>query len=779
MGCSRIVIATFLSGLLLASLPAQAWKLDPPDHPPGTWGYHPETKEEGVNPPAFTWRPAPGAQYYELRVCESLSADRVAYLAQRIRWSSHVPADLLPEDKPLYWNVRAYREPDGWSQWSRPIEFQIAKGAVAQPKPDERELSARIPKTHPRLFLRPETLVALRQRLKTDLAPVWEATLAEAQAVLANPPDKTEPPLYPEGIEEKGEEWKSLWWGNRLRAIALTEAAAKCAFVYRMKLDKRFGTMAHDLMMAFVAWDPKGSTQYDYNDEAAMPLLIWPARTYTWAQDMFTGEERAKIIEVMRVRGADCYQHLLKEEHLWTPYNSHSNRAWHKLAELAIAFQSEIPEAREWLDYATTVFYACYPVWGGADGAWHEGTAYWQSYMERFKYWAVTAKTSLNIDPLSKPFFSQTGDYILYSLPPGTNAGAWGDQAQNSGSKSAANLMGFFAAASGRADWQWYAEQGGFSLASEGWFGLVTASLLPQAPVAAAPVERPASKVFADTGLAVLNTNLLDGASNVQVHFKSSPWGTQSHGYNANNAFMLYVQGNPLLTLSGRRDVFGSPHHEQWMWHSKSDNAVLINGESQRKHSSRTLGAITQQVLGGAVDMLEGDASGSFETPGQKWLRRLYFFKPGLLVVHDHLEAPEAASYQFLLHSMGEFTLRENGASTSYKEAGADIEFLQPAGLHLSQTDQFDPPPHAWAKFDLRQWHLRAEPEGKHTSMDFVTAIRVNGATPEVSAAPVEGGYRVTVRLADGAGHVVDSIIGQPLSLRPLPSTTAETPATP
>lgn len=757
-------LALFLLLASLASRAQAAWKLDPPDHPPATWGYQPDTPAEPVNPPAFTWRPAPGAVHYELKVCESLAADRVVYRAQRILWSSHVPAVALPEKLKLYWIFRAYREPDGWSEWSRPLEFEVAPGAVPQPKPDERDLAGRIPKTHPRLFLRPDTLDSLRKRLKTDLAPMWQTAVKQAEDVLSAPPDTSEPPLYPEGTVVKSEEWKEIWWGNRKRAIAVTEAAAKCAFVYRMRLDKRFGMAAHDLLMAFAEWDPKGSTQYDYNDEAAMPLLYWPARTYTWAQDCFTPEEREKIVAVMRVRGEDCYKHLRQQEHLWRPYNSHANRAWHKLAELAIAFHSEIPEAREWLDYAMTIYYSCYPVWGGNDGAWHEGVSYWQSYMSRFQYWGVTMKTSLDLDPFDKPFFRETGYYPMYTMPPGSSAGAWGDLAQGASPKGAANVVGIFARASGKADWAWYAEASGFDLASLGWFGVVTGALLEQSP-SAAPAELPPSRVFPDTGLAVFNTDLLDGTKNIQVHFKSSPWGTQSHGYNANNSFMLYVHGAPLLTLTGKRDVYGSPHHSKWMWHSKSDNVVLINDASQPKHTSRSLGRITQWELADGVDRVEGDASGAYAEAGQTWIRRLYFFKPELLLIHDHLTAPAPATYQWLLHSMGAFTLRENGAATSAGDASADVEFLHPAGLQISQSDQFDPPPHAWSKIDLKQWHLRAAVEEARPAVDFVTAIRVNGATPEVSAVPVDEGYRMSVTLNGGAKYQFDSKPGAPLSL--------------
>jgi hypothetical protein len=739
---------TSFAGILIScailALPAHGWEMKQLPEEPGHWGYRPVEEGEQVNPPGFSWSPEDATRYH-LQVDDSPDFDSPLYDFEQSRWTSHAPSIVLPVDKGLHWRYRAWREADGWSAWSKVRNFTISPEAAEFPKPPVEELLARIPAEHPRLFLRPETLDALRARLEDDLAPHWKQTLADAEKVLANPPDTTEPPLYPPGTKRGGEEWKKIWWGNRRHGIDVMAGAAKCAFVYRMNGDARMGRMAHDLMMAFAQWDPKGSTQYNYNDEAAMPLLYYPSRTYTWAHDTFTPEEREQIARVMEVRARDCFNHLRKSQHLWKPYASHSNRAWHKMAEVAVAFHDQIPEARDWLDYAITKFYTAYPVWGGADGGWHEGMAYWQSYMIRFNEWAVTMKTALGIDAFDKPFFKETGYYAMYTVPPGARAGAWGDLAQGSGAAQQATLMGLLAAQTGNGHWQWYAEQKGYSLAKQGWFGIAAASLLPRAPTPEAPTSLIPSRVFKDTGLAVLNTSLLDGTKNVQVHFKSSPWGLQSHGYNANNAFMVYVHGVPLLTLTGKRDVHGSPHHQQWMWHTKSDNAILINGEGQRKHSAQSKGYIARYRLGGALEMLEGDASASFEREGTRWLRRLYFFKPDLLLVHDMLNTPEPSTFQWLLHGNARFEIDGNTATTTCEDATAAAEFLYPAGLRITQTDAFDPPPFEWSGIKLNQWHLTAETAEPQTEMHFLVAIRLNGAETPVEATKEDATFRVAV----------------------------------
>lgn len=770
----RLLVCLFLLLFPGASW-ADSWTLEASPAEPNNWGYRPLGTAEMVNPPAFSWAPERGADRYHLQVSPSATFEYTVYEAPETPWSSHAPASTLPTGVALHWRYRAHAPERGWSAWSETRSFQVAQEAAIYPKPSPAELMQRLPQEHPRLFMRPDTVPQIAERIAQDLAPHWEDTLRDAEMILANPPDTSEPPLYPEGMQYKSKEWRDIWWGNREHAISVMAGAATCAFAYRFTGDPRFGQMAHDLMMAFVAWDPKGSTQYDYNDEAAMPLLYWPARAYTWAQELYTPEERERIVSVMRVRGEDCFNHLYRGNHLWRPFGSHSNRAWHWLGEVAIAFHTEIPEAARWLDYAMTVFHTCYPVWGGNDGGWHEGTAYWLSYLMRFNYWAVTMKTALGIDAYAKPFFRETGYFGMYTLPPGARAGAWGDLAQGSSSRAAGDYLGFMAAVNGNADWAWYAEQEGFNLADKGWFGVVSGALMPPAPAPAKPVHLPASRVFPETGLAVFNTNLFDATQNIQVHFKSSPWGTQSHGYNANNSFMLYVNGDPLLTLTGRRDIYGSPHHSKWMWQSKSDNAILFNGKGQRPHTARALGRISGHALLDGVEIVQGEAGDSYDAV-KRWTRRLYFFKPEMLLIHDRVEARRSGQWQWLLHSMAPFELGENLARTLKGEASAEVRFLHPPALRLTQTDQFDPPPHDWAKFTLEQWHLTAEPEAPAEAMDFITAIAINGAAAEATHESIEGGFRVQVRLSDGRQYTVDLGDGSALEARLLTAEPASSP---
>ncbi|MCC6490525.1 MAG: DUF4962 domain-containing protein [Candidatus Hydrogenedentes bacterium] len=744
--CALMMVAVSVNqgaaGVELDQAPAEA----------GDWGYHPEDGGmSAVDPPAFSWRPTKGVSTYTVQI----AAD--AAFQSRVREQTGITWNTWCADKPLgpgtyHWRYRGAVESGGTTEWSVVRSFTVPDDAAVSPQPSLPDLLARMPQGHPRLMFRQEDIGHLKELAAGPLAQRWQALLQQAEKLLKTPPDASEPPKYPEGTEFKGEAWKKIWWGNRVRAIAAADGAATLGFVYRLTGDERYAQASRDLLMAIAAWDPEGSTQYKYNDEAAMPLLYMTSRAYDWAYPVLSEADRGAIIAMMRVRGSQCFNHLTKANHLWRPYSSHSNRAWHKLGELAIAFHGDIPEADRWLDFAMTVFYTAYPVWSDADGGWFEGAAYWTSYMSRFMYWAQAVRAAFAIDVFERPFFRHVGDFGMYLLPPGTNTGGFGDQAPPMTSRDIGPLMASFAAGARNPFWKWYAEETGADIGG-GYIGFLAAAHARDLE-AKAPADRPASACFNGTGLAVLNTNLLDGAKNHQLVFKSSPMGRQSHGYNANNAFLLHLNGERVFLCSGKRDVYGSPHHQNWMWHSRSDNAILVNGETQVKHSPKATGRITAFATSETVDVVAGEAGASYENL-DRWSRRIVFFKPNVIVIHDLLEAPEPSTFQWNLHAPAPFKLGENSASWSGKPGHVRVRFLEPAGLALSQTDQFDPPPADWAKFNLNEWHLTADCQEKTLARTFLTLIEIMDTpdqAPLVLSPVVSDGDSLRLHM-DGAGE--------------------------
>ena len=382
--------------------------------------------------------------------------------------------------------------------------------------------------------------------------------------------------------------------------------------------------------------------------------------------------------------------------------------------------------------------------------------AYWSSYIERFTWWADIMHVAMGLKAYDKPYFSRIGDYALYMQPPGTVGGGMGDLVAERTSSSNLRLMEVFAAQAGNPYWQWYVEAHGGAPDRGGYTGFLRGAL--PAVAARPPLDLPTSKCFRGTGQAVLNATLLSAKDNVGMIFKSSPFGTQSHGYDAQNSFALYAYGERLLVPTGRRDSYGTPHHRNWMWQTKSTNSITVNGRGQGVHSAAATGRIVDFVSSDLMDYVAGDATAAYEGRLKGFTRRVLFIKPDTVVMVDALAAPEPSSFEWLLHAPVPMTLDgQDDIRVVNGRAACRVALLWPRGLAVTQTDQFDPPPRARIK--LTEYHLTAATPTPQDRQTFVSVIQVHRADVAVPAAAtleeVPGGFAVTVPQRDGGKALV------------------------
>jgi len=741
--------AVLLSISLACSAGENVLKLDERPAQPGEWGYRPDNSVASqTDPPSFSWRPQQGLTW-EIECARDADFATILYRATDVEFNVHCPPKAFGPGG-YAWRYRGKNKQDQHTPWSQVRSFRIADDAVQMPLPPRDELIARIPKSHPRLFLRPENLDRLRESARGELKSQYQELVRDCDRILANPPSTKEPPKYPPGMETKSEQWREIWWGNREYTIKTLNSAATLAFTRLLGGQDKYGQEARRILLECAKWDPKGSTGYRYNDEAGMPYNYLFSRTYTFVNDLLTEEEKDICRKVMKVRGDEMYNHLCPR-HLWQPYASHSNRAWHKLGEIGIAFLGEIEGAEDWVWFATNVFFNVYPVWSDEDGGWHEGASYWASYLSRFTWWADVMREAMGINAYKKPFFSKVGYYAMYLMPPGKDDGGFGDLAAGRTAKSNVPLMSILAAQAQNPHWQWYVEQLGGPVSTGGYIGFIRGQL-PKVQ-AKAPDDLPASRLFAGTGQAYLNSQIKDATQSVQVVLKASPFGTQSHGYESNNSFLLWAYGQRLLIYSGIRDIYGSDHHQNWMWTTRSTNCITVNGQNQKKHTVQAQGKITAFLTTPQVDAVIGDASESYEAPVEQFKRAILFIKPDLIVIYDRLKASEPSTYEYWLHAINKFDVRDQQNITVRNgDVACDIMFLTPQNLTFTQTNEYDPNPRPRIK--LREWHLTAKTTERDTHTEFVTLYRPHKAndTMERQAALeiIPDGYLLKAASPDG-----------------------------
>ncbi len=552
--------------------------------------------------------------------------------------------------------------------------------------------------------------------------------------------------------------WRTRWWGNRQRVEAVCNGAATLAFAWMVSGDERYAQESRRLLLAACAWDVNGATNRAYNDEAGMPFLWGTARAYTWLHDYLTEEEREQVRVCMAARGDEAYRSLARKPHIWRPYESHANRLWHKLGEVGTAFYGEVEGAGDWVWYAMNVFYNAYPVWNDDAGGWHEGLSYWNGYQTKVTWWLAVMKSIYGLDGYDKPFYANAGNFPLYVSPPGETLGGFGDLTLGQATaRSCSPTVSILARMAQSPYWEWYVAESGGSELPGGYMGFIYGTTEAVAPKA--PTDLPSSVVFPGVGVAALHNDLVRRENDTLFMLKSSPMGTQSHGYDSQNAFLLSVAGDPVFVYTGWRDLYGSPHHRDWMWETKSQNCILVNGLGQKKHSNLPLGEITQFATSGQFDYVVGEAAPAYEGRLTRFTRAALFIKPEAIVVFDALEAPEPGTFQWLLHARTEMqvegqTIRARGL----KDGAAIVQLLTPEGLTVTQTSRFDPPPQEWVT--LEQWHLQAATTEPATSARFVSVIRPYRTTdpePPVVAQALGSADAMgcTVALHDGTAVVV------------------------
>ena len=723
----------------------------------GEWGFRPADGEiPDANPPSFVWRPQRGAVRYVLQVAQDKDFARIAYEAEIPEYTAHCPPRLLAAGE-HWWRVRFVNGEGGVSPWSSARRFVVTKDAAPFPLPDRASLFARVPAGHPRLFLRPEELPRLRELVRGPLGREYAALVARCDRLLAKPPPTEDYRKYPEGMKRLSPEWGRIWRGARPYVERPLHGAADLALVWLLGGDEKYGQAARRILLDVAEWDPLGATGYRYNDEAGMRYAYGFSRAYTLLHGLLTEEERIRCREVMRIRGQEMCGHLHTQRwHLWNPYSSHPNRAYHFLGEIGLAFHGEIPEAEDWAWFAVNVFQNVYPVWSDADGGWHEGVGYWQGYMILVTWWIDIMRATLDHDGYRKPFFAQAGFFPIYAQPPNVPRLSFGDTTGIRRPADVRALLTQFVQATGNPHWADYLKRLGGPVLSGDAVGLIRAArALDRPPVESRSIGTlPASRLFAGTGLAYLHTDLTDAARDVQVSFKSSPFGSISHGNEAQNSFELYAYGDALLARSGTREIHGSDHHRNWTWQTHSCNAVTLDGQGQIPHSAAARGRIREFVSVDGFDYVVGDANEAYSAPRAD--RHLLFAKPDVLVVFDDLEMPAAARVQLHLHSPHPFVA--GGDRPELDVAGGKshcrIEFLAPADMKLSLSEGYDPPMRPPFDRQIHEFHARAETAEPAPRQEILTVVRIGeGAAPQARA-PSEmrrlpAGHALRVPLAE------------------------------
>ncbi len=678
-------------------------------------GYSPADGESvTVNPPPFTWVQPKHELTYALEISQDSDFSSDTERIGDIQVSTYALTHPLKSGT-WYWRYGVELDGDR-VLWSKVRKFRVGSSAQKFVKPKIEEVISRIPKNRPRLFVLENELASYQERAESgDLQSIANSLKRSCKKYIGEP--LVEEPPYVQGTgPERGKHYQHIFRTTR----PPMDAMERCGLVYLLTGDKEYGNEAKRRLLHFFSWDPEGSTSYRNNDEPAMWVMMRGTRAYDWVYDLFTEEERQKIEPVMKIRARQFFEHLKDRRKFHTdPYESHAGRTLGFLGEAALSFAHQWPEAETWLDYVLTLFWNVYPAWGKEDGGWHEGPSYWSYYMSFALHFVVPLRNATSIDLMQKPFFQNTPYYKLYTNPPYAEISPFGDGEHSGPSRSMGNLMYQFSTLLQDPYLRWYAN----AMNAGPGNSILGVVLKDDSLKAKSPSTLPQSRYFPGVGLVSIHTALGNAGEDVHFLIHSDPFGPISHAHADENAFTLEAYGEALAIASGYYPWYGSDHHRNWQWQSKSSNTITFDGgQGQVIRDAESKGNIVAFQSTDDYDYVQADATEAYQGRLNRCVRHVAHIGNGVFVLCDEVAARRPVQFEWNLHALSEMELdtEKNVMIIQQSQARLRTNFLHPQDLSIKQWKGFEHPPEHG---ESDQYHARASTANKTQSTIFVTVL--------------------------------------------------------
>lgn len=678
----------------------------------------------GTNPPVFAWLPLEDADGYRLEVARDSKFENICLDIGGLQESLYLPETAL--DPGMYF----WRWSAGPAATSEVFAFEIDPEAVVVEVPPASDWLKGFPAEHPRIYVRPEEVPALRSSAAGEEAQAWARLRESAEAVLAEPHEIDEPPFLPdrsENYQKYHETWAPIMWNSR----RFVKGAETLGLAYLVSGEDVFARAACRRMASISRWDPEGSSHLPHNDEAHMSVIWNGSNACDWVWDRFTEQEREAVVAQFRRRGQITFDHMHNRgSYGVTRFDSHAGREIVFLAHIALVFHEHIPEAQAWLEWLRPVLCGIWPIWAGDDGAWAEGPSYGLAYVTIMTMFASALKRGIGVDLYRKPFWKNHARWRQYCLPPYAEWMGFGDHTERwAGTwRSNADLVDLIGRETGTAEFTEYvkafrAEAEEMQTPAERRSSGVLSQLVLAGPVQTRPpsdADGTILRVFPAAGWCAVRTHLNDPARDVAMIFRSSPLGAISHSHANNNDFILHAGGKVMAMPSGYYIGYGSDHHTHWVWHTKSHNCVTLSDASQIMRSHDSLGSIENAFEDERLAYFAGIADASYSDRAERCRRHVFFLKAKrcFVMIDEFVAVPGIDSaLQWNIHSWNRFSVDEEARTFLLERDGSSLEghFMYHNNAFFSLSEGWDPPPMRTGK-DESQWgeqyHLRFTPSG-------------------------------------------------------------------
>lgn len=506
-----------------------------------------------------------------------------------------------------------------------------------------------------------------------------------------NCPFPPEPLTYGDPEPKKRDSDKADKWREDQDVCGRVSGIAEAAtLIWIVTGQEKYFDKAKEFLLKVSAWhfapDWKsgpvvGATDIYYNDEANFRLWRKLPLVYDQLRAKLSPEERRVVLASFKERGDRTVAWIkkakveqIRRNSLDVNAESHPVRFMAMVGLSSLALWDDLPESHEWWRFAYVFYRDQFSPWGGDDGGWAEGNAYWRGTFEHAEFQDGLLAIG---DPLaySSAFWKNSPYFALYNVQPYLHT-TFGDTS-NAGhfnlDPTVADYMEYVARVEQNGFFRAYAElctdqrshpvdkglaglDRTYPTACEFLVRNFIASARPLPP--ARPLgELPPYRFFRDVGWVSMHSALGRPDDDIQVTFKSSPYGSFSHSHADQNAFILNAYGEGLAINSAYREYHRSPFHTGWTWQTKSKNDLLIDGLGQPPQDKKATGKITRFETAPRYVWTTGDATVAYQAgqaePGrvQRVTRDLVFVDSRYIVLRDIVALNSPGKLSWLLHA--------------------------------------------------------------------------------------------------------------------------------
>lgn len=739
-----------------------------------------------TNPPRFMWPDkfphlgpvldgVPGhvdvkpSALYRIRIARDKDFTEQLITGEKA-WAFFNPFCRMEQGK-WFWQY-AYVDKEGKEEWSAIYSFIIDDNALDFNPPSYEKLMAGYTNTRPRVLLdagKWEDIIRRNQN-GTDAKRIIRAANNCMHAPLKHLSEEIDTTYF---NQLKNIVTLKSALIRESRKMVDREEAYMNALVrsYLLTKDKKYFEEGIRRLTEVLSWK---ESKYFAGDFNLSTLLSMSTMAYDGFYNELTPAQKELLLGTIQTLGSKFYHeyvnHLenrIADNHVW-------QMTFRILTMAAFATYGDIPEANIWTDYCYNQWVSRFPGLND-DGAWHNGDAYFnvniRTLIEVPQFYSRISRFNFFADP----WYNNSALYVVYEQPPFSKSGGQGSSHEKQLTPHGGRA-GYADAIARECNNPWaaayvhelvkedpdiYTEPYELKPADLSWYRCTTEKELPAYTRSLA--EMPMCKVFNESGLAMMNTDLGHHNQNAMLTFRSSSYGSTSHALANQNAFNTFYGGKAIFYSSGHRTGFTDPHNIYAYRNSRAHNTILVNGKVQ-KIGTEGYGWIPRFYEGEEIAYVTGDASNAYgKVTSPLWLERarlsdiqfstengwdenklqlfrrhiLQLGRSGLFVVYDELEGKEPVSWNYLLHTTEQpMEIEEENAGglriTGKNDAGGiSVAHLFAADkMKYEQVDTFFYPAVKFINSKpvvlKKHYHFTAT-TGKTRYMRFLNIIDVHG----------------------------------------------------